>query len=245
MQTKRDGEIVDWLGRIGAGSVDHVSERFNMRPKAAYARLATLTRDGLLIRQNLLHARPGLYVATQTGLRWQGLSRLGIVRLNPGSFEHAWQVASAAVALERELPDWQILGEREFRALERDEGELIASARVGRAGPRPMFHHPDLAAVSPSGRAVAVEVELSVKSAARLIKICRDWGRARHLGHVYYLSAPAATTRAVRRAIETAKVGDAVTVLALEGVAALAARERTAGCTDNPYIHVRNRPTTR
>lgn len=223
MQTDRDAQIVDWLGRIGAAGAQHVAERFDVNIPVAYKRLRSLAVDGLLQRQMILYGRPGMYVATRRGLRWQGLSRLGVFRgVSPGGYEHAWQVSTVAVALHRMLPAWRIVGEREIKALEIDDGYLFASVRTGSTGSNLAVHRPDLAVVSPSGRVIAVEVELSAKERPRLTVICRGYARARHLDHVYYLAAPRAR-HAVERELDRVKATDRVTVLDLEDVAGLAA----------------------
>jgi hypothetical protein len=105
--------------------------RFGMGRSWAYKRLGLMVREGLLESHRLLHGRPGLYVATVGGLRWCGLERLGVARLAPGSFGHAWEVAAAA-GLQSRLVGWRLLGEREIRVGESDTRELIASASVGR-----------------------------------------------------------------------------------------------------------------
>jgi hypothetical protein len=225
MQTCRDAQIVAWLGRVGAASAGHVRERFDMGRSTTYARLASLTRDGLLEHRTVLYGWPGVYSATAAGLRWQGLERLTVFQVRPGGFEHAWRAASVAVALHRHLPGWEVWGEREIKARElSSECRLLASARIGSIGSVPMLHRPDLAVISPSGRTIAVEVELSVKAQARLVRICRGWARARHLAHVYYLAVPSAA-RAVGRAVQLAKAGERVSVLALDDVGALATGE--------------------
>jgi hypothetical protein len=86
--------------------------RFRMSRSTAYERLNSLTRDGLLDHHAVLFARPGMYTATSAGLRWQGLGHLGLGRVRPGGFEHAWQVAHTAVELYLSLPGWQVLSER-------------------------------------------------------------------------------------------------------------------------------------
>ena len=73
MHTEKDGEIVAWVGRIGAAGAEHVMERSAMGRSWAYARLGHLVGGGLLERCMLLYRRPGLYLATAEGLRWQGL----------------------------------------------------------------------------------------------------------------------------------------------------------------------------
>jgi hypothetical protein len=222
MQTERDAEIVGWVGRLGAAGAEHVAGRFQMGRSQCYERLSGLLAGGLLEQHTLLHRRPGLYVATRAGLRWRGLERLGACSVRPGGFEHAWEVANAAVALERALSGWEVLGEREIRLREREEERLLASARVGvLPGGGAALHRPDLVLVGPGGRAVAVEVELSVKARGRLEGICRGWARARHLERVYYL--------AVLRAVHETRAQDRVTVLALHDTAALAAECEEAG----------------
>lgn len=220
MQTYRDGQIVDWIGRLGATGAEHVMRRFSMSRTVAYDRLRSLVRDGLLERQAILYARPGMYLATAVGLHWQGNQRLGRCSLSPGGFEHAWQVAEAAVALESGLTDWQLLSEREIRARALDNSEPFASAKIGVIANRPALHRPDLALVAPDGRVVAIEIELSVKAAARLAAICRGWARARYLAHVYYLAEPA-PARAVERAIRATHATDRITVAGLNDTASI------------------------
>jgi hypothetical protein len=226
VQTARDREIVDWIGRLGAASADHVMHRFGMGRTQAYARLSRLVRDGLLEQRRLLYGEPGLYLATAEGLRWCGLARLGTHRIRTAGVVHACQIATVAVELTAELPGWSVLSEREIRSQEVDDGELLGSGVTGElAGGRRALHRADLLLVSGSGRRVAVELELSVKARRRLLAICRGWGRARHVAHIYYLAAPAAA-RAVRRAVRDLRAEDRITVLALDETSALAASER-------------------
>ena len=221
MQTERDAGIVGWIGRLGAADAEHVMSRVVMGRSWAYSRLGGLVRDGLLEQRVLLYRRPGLYLATADGLRWQGLGRLGVYRVSPGGFQHAQEVATAAVALHRALPGWEVLSEREIRLQESEEGELIASARLGELpGGRPALHRPDLALIAPGGSTVAVEVELSVKAPRRLAAICRSWARARHIRGVYYLAAPA-VARAVERAIAETRSEDRIVVLPIDQPEAL------------------------
>jgi hypothetical protein len=217
MQTSRDSEIVRWVGRLGAAGAEHVMGRFAMGRSWAYARLSSMVAGGLLEQRTLLYRQPGLYIATADGLRWQGLERLGTYRVSPGGFQHAQQVAAAAVALHRTLPaDWEISSEREIRLRESDRDELLASAKVGELpGGRAALHRPDLALLTPDGNVVAVEVELSVKAPRRLSAICTAWARARHVSGVYYL-APPAVARAVQRAIAETRTEDRIVVLPLD-----------------------------
>jgi hypothetical protein len=235
MQTEKDAEIVGWIGRIGAAGAEHVMARFTMGQSWAYARLGRLVWDGLLEQKSLLYRKPGLYIATAHGLRSGGLERLGLYRVSSGGFEHAQEVASAAVALHRGFRGWELLSERELRVAEGDRAELVASARLGELpGGRPALHRPDLALISPEGRALAVEIELSIKAPRRLAAICRGWARARHVGHVYYL-AESAPARAVSRAIAETRAEDRITVLPLADTTSLIEAEREEA-SDAPVL---------
>lgn len=222
--TDRDAEIVAWLGRIGAAGAEHVRERFGIGHALSYKRLAELTADGLLEHRMVLHGRPGMYSATRRGLRAHGLARLPAFQVSPGQFEHTWQMASAAVALHRELPGWQLLAEREIGIWQAEHKQVLAWAKVGVVGARSAYHRPDFVLISPAGRIVVVEVELTPKDASRLRRICRAWTRARHVEHVYYLATEHAG-RAVGRAVEAVKGADLIAVLGLTDVPRLAELE--------------------
>lgn len=226
MQTARDAEIVHFIGQVGAGSADHIMARFGMGRSWAYARLSSLVRDGLLEQRTLLHRQPGLYIATREGLRWTHQSRVGVFRVSPGGFRHAWELTTVVVGLQARLPGWQVIAEREMRARERNTEIPIGSVRLAELpGGGVALHRPDIALVSalPDRERYAdvVEVELSLKSAQRLSLILRAYTRARHLNHVYYLAAPE-VIGPLGRAVSAMRASDVVTVLALDALDELA-----------------------
>lgn len=226
MQTERDKEVVDWVGRLGAAGAQHVRRGFGMGRTTSYTRLNGLVEDGLLAHRTILYGEPGLYVASANGLRWCGLERLGVYRLSAAGFVHAREVATAAVEIGGALTGWRVLSERELRAVELEERELVGSAKIGELpSGQPALHRPDLVLLSPGGRTVAVEVELSIKDRRRLARICRGWARARHIDHVYYLAAPG-PGRAVQRAITEVRADAEISVLPLAGTQLLASLER-------------------
>jgi hypothetical protein len=67
MHTEKDGEIVAWVGRIGATGTEDVLEALAMGRSWANARLGRLVAGGLLEQRTLLYRRPGLYIATAEG----------------------------------------------------------------------------------------------------------------------------------------------------------------------------------
>jgi hypothetical protein len=61
LQTKKDAEIVNWIGRMGAAGAEHVMGRFAMGRIRAYACINRLVANGLLEQRTLLYREPGLY----------------------------------------------------------------------------------------------------------------------------------------------------------------------------------------
>ncbi len=220
--------MVEWIGRMGAAGVSHVEARFGLCRVWTSKRLRTLTREGLLEHHWILRGRPALYAATRRGLRWRGLSGLGVCAVSAARFEHAWQIAEAAGVLGAGLPDWQLRSEREIICQERERRELLASVRVGTSGGSARrLHRPDLALLSPAGRVVAIEVELTAKEPSRLRAICNGWARARHVDAVYYLAEPE-PARAVARAVRRTRAEDRIRVLPLGETAEVVRLEREA-----------------
>lgn len=225
MMTQRDFEILAWIGGLGAVGQEHLRRRFAISENSCYTRLRRLIEEELLTANILLHRRPGMYVATRRGLRWSGLTPLGVARISAGTYAHAWEVATVAVALEERFPGAQLSSVRTIRARERDERELLASVQLGmRSNGVQMLHRPDLALELAPRRTVAIEVELTAKAPLWLDSILRGWARASHVEHVYYLSTPNAA-RALERAIERVRAEDRITVLALTDVAGIQPQE--------------------
>jgi hypothetical protein len=212
--TVRDGELVEWLGRLGAAGLGHVMARFGMGRTVAYRRLAVCVQAGVIERARLVHGEPSLYVATQLGLAFAGLADLEVCRVSVASVSHWRACADVALQLDRE---GRVRSVRELRVAEREVGRPIASAIVGELpGGRPKLHRPDLVLRPPDGSTIAVEVELAVKGAARLERILRGYAHNRQLTAVRYYATRSAA-RAVVRAARVARMCDLIEVRALPG----------------------------
>lgn len=214
--SRRDREIVRWVGRLGAATVDQVRERFDLGRTVAYRRVAACIEGGLLDRVYLLHGEPALLRATPRGLRYADLA-LPVARLGPELAGHWLACGWAAVRLSAG-EEAELLSEREIRAAERLERRTLASASVGqRPDGSPQLHRPDLVLLG-AGEVVAIEVELTPKAPVRLEGIVRAWGRARCVDLVRYYAAPGTTMRGLERAIERAHARERVELRPLEEI---------------------------
>lgn len=205
MLTRRDWEIVRWIGRHGAVQAQHVMTRFSIGRTAAYRRLHELDEYELIRRHRLLYNDAGLLTATPDGLRWADLQQLTPARISLALVPHTIASATLAALLEPDLTDQTLLSDREHRAAERAAARPLASAIMGPdRGDQRGFHRPDLVLIGVGGEPMtAIEIELTLKTKVRLERILRGYLRNRNLATVRYY-APPQIANAVERAARTA-----------------------------------------
>jgi hypothetical protein len=204
--TKRDREIVRWIGRHGAVQAQHVMTRFAIGRTAGYRRLHELVEYGLVRHHRLLYNDAGLLTATPDGLRWADLDRLTPARVSLALLPHTIASAALAALLEPKLAiDQALLSDREHRAAERVAAQPLASAIMGSdRGDRGALHRPDLVLMGPGGEPMtAIEIEMTLKTKARMERILRGYLRNRNLATVRYYAPPQIATAVERAARAT------------------------------------------
>jgi hypothetical protein len=200
----RDQAIVDFIGRHGVVTIDHVIEALGLTRTTAYRRTAACVEGRLLERFQFLNLEPSLLRATRRGLRYAGLA-LKPARVSFASIDHRLRSASTAQLLAQEFDPSQILSERQLIHAERLEGKPLFSARLSKS----RLHRPDLA-VQTDDQTIAAEVELSPKNPRRLEAIMRAWKEAAWVTEVRYYVQSGATRRGVERAIQRAEASDRI-----------------------------------
>jgi DNA-binding Lrp family transcriptional regulator len=211
----RDREIVRWVSRLGAVSVEQIGRRFGVGRSVAYELVRRLVKFGLLERTQTGIGDPTLISPTRDGITYAGLGlRRPTIRL--GEVDHWLTVADVAIELEDLHGARQVITERELRFEEGLAGRAIASAEMGETlDGRPRLHRPDLA-VSVDGGYVVYEVELTPKSRSRMKAILRGWSWARNVVRCYYVVPPSSPTqKVVSQAIRRVYAEDEVRVLEL------------------------------
>lgn len=187
-------DAVLWTARMGAVTAEALSLRHQITVAQARGRLGRAAADGLLTRSRPVTDAPALYAATPSGLRRVGAASLGSCRVTATNAAHLAACAAVAAAMETRHGDHEVGGERELRRAEHGHRGPLASARLGRTPDgSSRLHRPDLILWPKDGvgaRPVAVEVELTIKSPARLTDICRAWARCVLVAGVVYCAAP-------------------------------------------------------
>ena len=170
----------------------HVQGLLGISASAAATRLRALAAGGFVSSQRIFHAQPAAHQITRHGLRAIG-SSLPAPRIDLRCYQHdvdlawLWLVARAG----RFGPMGQVLSERQIRSQDAScEGQAEPlGVRLGGVGPqgRDRLHYPDLMLITPRGRRIGVELELSSKGQARREKILAGYGADARVDAVLYL----------------------------------------------------------
>jgi hypothetical protein len=169
-----DLDLIRWVAEQYAARADHLEMLMGRGPRTVQRPLARLHEAHLLSTRRVLVGEPGWVIPTAAGLRACG-SPFGTWQPRIGLLAHVAAVNSVRLHVEARSPGCEWICEREL-ARERS----------------PKDHLPD-GVVLLDGRSVAIEVELTVKSARRFEEIVGELC-ARHDAIVYFC-APAAYRR--------------------------------------------------
>lgn len=186
-------------------------------------RLRSLVAAGLLARDRSF-GDPGCYFATRDGIRTVGRS----YRARPisyGSYQHdvgvAWLWLAARGGTFGALRE--IISERSMRSRDRspDRSGPPLGVRLGGYGASgaEQLHYPDLLLVTPNGKRIALELELTSKARARRERILTAYAANPRIDAVVYLVQNRAVGSAVRESARRIGISDLVHVHKVTGLA--------------------------
>jgi hypothetical protein len=129
----------------------------------------------------------------------------------PGAFRHDVGVAWLWLAAQRGSfgPLAEVIGERRLRSLDMAAPDRPFSVRLGGYDGFGNLrrHYPDLVLIHPSGRRLALELELSSKGVARRDTILAGYGADRRLEGVVYFVEDSRTGKGIGRRIQASAAG--------------------------------------
>jgi len=170
--TKRDLDILRWVNSLGFVNINHVVMRYKISSGTAYKRLRKLISAGLLIHEYQFHGYPGHYRVTKQGAGVAGDQLPPLKNIRIGSYKHDEIVNTLSVML-TEKYDASFITERQMRH----------QRGMHKAGES--YHYSDGVLVF-DDKKVAIEVELTTKSRARLDKISKYYLRTFDYSEVWY-----------------------------------------------------------
>ena len=186
----RDIEILRWVNGFGFASADQICKWMGVGATAGYVRVKKLVDGGYLARERILHGQARIHKVTKKGIIASGDAVLPVGQIHLGTYRHDYALVDLGLMLEKETGG-AFVPERRIR---HDEG----LSGVGKLG-----HIPDGYLQLEGQKPIAIELELSVKSRARINSIIKDYGGDLSVSEVWYY-----TDRTdVMRAIESAAKG--------------------------------------
>lgn len=216
--TERDLELLSFAAEQRLVLAEHLAALLGVSPAAASTRLRTLTKAGFLARHQPFAGAAPCYQIRASGLDAVASDLRSPRRLDLRSYEHevgaAWLWLGARAG--RFGPLREVLGERRMRS--EDAGPDRAQARWGvrlggvGAGGRERLHYSDLLFVTPEGRRIAVELELSSKGRVRREKILAGYGADTRIAAVLYLVRDRRIGRSVQESARRLGLGELVHV---------------------------------
>lgn len=201
--TDRDRVLLEFAAHHRVFLAAHVQLLLGTTAAAVSPRLRALRRAGYLGAQRPFERQAHCYWITRRGLGAIE-SRLPAPRPELGSYRHDIGVAWLWLASRQGAfgPARQIVSEREMRSRDGTGGRRSDpfGVRFGSVGPagRARLHYPDLLLIGPSGRRVALELELTSKGRARRERILGGYAADGRIDSVLYLVDHPATGRALR-----------------------------------------------
>jgi hypothetical protein len=191
--------------------------------EGADERVEWLRDAGLLSSQFHLHEQPAAHQITRLGLRTVASDLPATPAVNLSLYRHdlglGWLMVLAQRGRFGRVSD--VIGEREMRSRDgriHPDDDVVGTRRLGIVlpgegpGGGPRVHYPDLLLVTPGGRRVAIELELSTKSPIRRERILQAYLLAPRVDAVLYLVPTRAAGRAIARSAARVGASDLVHV---------------------------------
>jgi hypothetical protein len=201
--TDRDHELLAFAAEHRLVLTSHVQTLLGTSATAASTRLRALARGGFVSYRRVFHGQPAFCQIRRKGLAVIA-SDLPAPRLDLACYKHDVGAAWLWLAARNGTfgPLREVLSERQLRS---GDGAVDRQAephgvRLGGVGPhgRPRLHYPDLLLITPEGRRIAIELELSSKGRTRREKILAGYASDSRIDAVLYLPEDRSIARAIQ-----------------------------------------------
>ena len=184
---ERDAKVLQWINGFGFASADQIQKFMKVGTTAAYVRIKKLVDGGYLTRERVLHGQARLHKVTKKGMSASADALAPMQYITLGTFRHDLMLVDLALSLETETggiftPD---------RRIRHNEG-LSGKGQSGHVADGYLYVGDE--------KPIAVELELSVKSRARIVDIINTYGGNLGVKEVWYFTDHKAVVHALQKA---------------------------------------------
>lgn len=176
--SEREKSILRFIHDFGFCESKHVMRRFNLGRSTCYAQIKLLERLGLVVHRISLAKRFGAYSLSQRGVKYLGGELPYLSRIPLAAYLHHVTVIDVYLELIKKSQSIEWITER---YLIKQKSENLTGSK---------FHLPDAVVVMPDQGRIAIEVELTLKSKARLMEIITDYEVDKEYSGVWYFCSP-------------------------------------------------------
>ncbi len=220
--TERDRLVLAFLVEHRLVVTPQVQALLGVTARVAQERLRTLGEGGYVEQHRIFDGYPACARITVKGLAAIG-SKLPAPRVDLACYQHdvglGWLWLAARAGTFGKLLD--LRSERSMRSQDArwDRVERALGVGIGGVGPggREQLHYPDLLLTSARGKRIAVELELTGKSNARLGRIMMGYAADARIDAVLYLVPDRPLGERIAQAARTVGIGELVSVQLLDG----------------------------
>lgn len=184
---ERDKKILRWINGFGFATAEQIQRFMGVKTTTAYVRIKKLVDHGYLKRERILHGESRIHRVTKKGVQASGDHILPLKKINLGTYLHDRSLVDLALKLE-ESEHGKFQPERQIR---HDEG-LSGLGNTGHIADGYLFLQ--------NQKPIAIELELSVKSRARLNNIIREYGGNLSVSEVWYFTDQNQVFNAIQKA---------------------------------------------
>ncbi len=186
--TPRDLTLLAFAAEHRLVLAEHVRGLMGTSARTAYGRLRALTAAGFLASDRIFSRQPGCYRITTKGLRAVG-SSYPTPRVDLSTYDHdvglAWLWLAARSGTFGPMRD--VLSERTLRSQDMGSERPDPPSGIRRGAGTRGLHYPDLLLVTPEGRRIAIELELTAKGRGRRDRILSAYAADARVDAVLYL----------------------------------------------------------
>jgi predicted DNA-binding transcriptional regulator len=179
--TERDIEIIKFINDFGFCEINQIERQFGIKKSRGYQIMKRLVNAGLVNHEKIFHGEHGIFYVTQRGSTFTGLPP--IKNIPKDNYRHQLAVINTFFKLKVQYPEAEWISERRIKREKYMRG-------LGKRG-----HIPDGILIFPNNREIGIEVELTLKSKARLQEIFRNYVTCLEVKEVWYYCAPTITER--------------------------------------------------
>jgi len=186
---ERDAEILRWINGFGCASAEQISGFMKVSGAATYLRIKKLVEGGYLVRDRVLHGQARIHMVTKKGITASDDALPPVTDVHMGTFRHDFMLVDLALMLEAQTggiftPD---------RRIRHNEG-LSGGGLSGHIADGYLHIGED--------KPIAIELELSLKSRARIRSIVDEYGGNLAVKEVWYYTDRPDVARAIQQAAD-------------------------------------------